>query len=108
MDERFIKRLMASIKCGVCGQPYKKANIKVIGHQEDFWFLNVHCSTCQSHALVAAVVREDTAPEIVTDLTEKEYASFSQANAVESDDVLEIHQFLESFEGDFSLLFSKE
>jgi hypothetical protein len=71
MDERFIKRLMASIKCGVCGQPYKKANIKVIGHQEDFWFLNVHCSTCQSHALVAAVVREDTAPEIVTDLTEK-------------------------------------
>ena len=108
MDERFIKRLMATIKCSVCGRPYKAPNIDVLGHRDDLWFLSVYCPACHSHALVAAVVREDKVAEIVTDLTEEEYAKFAQSDAVEADDVLEIHNFLKSFRGDFSHLFSKE
>ena len=40
MEEGFIKRLMASIKCGACGQHYEVDNINVLGHHKDLWLLS--------------------------------------------------------------------
>jgi hypothetical protein len=57
---------------------------------------------------VAAVIKEGESPEVVTDLTQEEYAKFSEADVVAADDVLDIHNFLEEFDGDFSHIFSKE
>lgn len=105
--DQFLKRLVSNIKCGVCGQRYEATNVKVLGHQDDLWFLGVYCSSCRSRGLAAVVVRESSIVEIVTDLTEAEMARLQQAEAVNIDDLLDIHNFLKHFDGDFARFFSK-
>lgn len=108
VDKSLIKRLLASMKCGTCGQHYEVDNIDVLGQQEDLWFLRVFCSTCRTQYLVVAVVKEGRVPEVITDLTEAELEKFRNMGMVISDDVLDMHDFLKDFDGDFSWLFSRK
>lgn len=108
MEEGLIKRVMASMKCGVCGQRYEPDNINVLGQQEDLWFLRVFCSACQTQYLVAAVIREGKMPEVITDLTEAESDKFRNADKLTADEVLDMHNFLKDFDGDFSRLLSRK
>ncbi|MCL0091955.1 hypothetical protein M1N59_01680 [Dehalococcoidales bacterium] len=104
-----IKRLIASIKCGVCGQHYEVGNIDVLGHHEDLWFLRVFCSACRAQCLVAAVIKKESRlPEVITDLTEAELDKFKNAGMLSADEVLDMHHFLKDFDGDFSRLFSQK
>jgi len=108
MDERLIKRLITNIKCSVCGERYDGENVRFLGRYTDLWFLSVYCPTCQTQGLVAAVLNEEETPELVTDLNEGEYEKFSEMAAVVADDVLDLHNFLKEFNGDFSRLFSNQ
>lgn len=105
MDERQMKKLLASMKCGICGQKYESSNVKILGHREELWFLSVFCQSCCSHGLVAAVVKEGKAMEIVTDLKPEEFQRFKDKESIKADDVLDMHQFLKDFRGDISFLF---
>ena len=107
MEERLIKRLMTSMKCESCGQCYETYNIDVLGHREDLWFLRVFCPNCHTQCLVAAIVREDRIPEVISDLTKKELDEFRDG-LIGTDDVLDMHNFLKDFDGNFSWLFSQE
>ena len=108
MEEGLIKRLMASIKCGVCGQRYEVDNINILGQQEDLWFLSASCPACHTRCLVAAVIREGRVPEVTADLTEAELNRFMNVGKATADEVLDMHNFLKDFDGDFSRLFSQE
>ena len=107
MEEKLIKRFMTSIKCSVCGQRYEVDNVKVLGHQEDLWFLNVSCSACQTQCLMTAVIKESKIPKVITDLTEAELDKFKKMDKLTADEVLDMHSFLKGFDGDFSQLFSQ-
>ncbi len=106
MEERLIKKLMTSMKCEECGQNYEAYNVDVLGHREDMWFLRVHCATCHTQCLVAAVVREEKASQEVNDLTDAEVDE-GQLETIKVDDVLDMHNFLIDFDGDFSQLFNQ-
>lgn len=108
VNDSVIKKLMSSVKCAVCGQHYGKGNIKILGHQEDLWFLDVACSACHTRCLVAAAIKEEKAPEVITDLTEAELGKFRNAAVLTADEVLDMHCFLTDFDGNFSRLFSYE
>lgn len=108
MEEGLIRRLMASIKCGVCGQGYEVDNIDVLGHHEDLWFLSALCPACQARCLVAAVIGEGRVAEVITDLTEAELDRFRNMSRVTTDDVLDMHNFLKGFDGDLSQLCSQD
>jgi hypothetical protein len=107
MDEKFIKKLLSNMKCGICGQPYEAVNINVMGHRDDLWFLSVHCLSCKSQGLVAAVVKEGESPEAVPEHTETNTEKSASSPPIDSDDVLNMYTFLEEFSGDFSSLFPK-
>ncbi len=108
MEEGLIRRLLASIKCGVCGQGYEVDNIDVLGHHEDLWFLGALCQACHARCLVAAVIREGRVPEVITDLTEAELDRFRNMSQVTTDDVLDMHNFLKGFDGNLSRVFSQD
>lgn len=76
-----------------------------MGHREDLWFLSVHCLSCKSQGLVAAVIKEGESPEELPELTEADIARFASSSPIDSDDVLDMHTFLEEFSGDFSSIF---
>jgi len=106
VEERLIKKLMTSMKCEECGQNYESYNVDVLGHREDMWFLRVHCPTCHTQCLVAAVVKEEKVLEEVNDLTDAEMGEHHHETIV-VDDMLDMHNFLTDFNGDFSRLFSQ-
>jgi transcription elongation factor Elf1 len=105
MDDKLIKRLMTNIKCSVCGEHYDGENVRILGRYTDLWFVSVHCPNCQNQGLVAAVLKEGESIELVTDLTEDEYMKFGNTATVDADDVLEVHDFLKDFDGDFARVF---
>ena len=106
LNESVIKKLISSIKCTICGQRYDEDGIKILGHKEDLWFLDVSCSACHNQCLVAAAIKEERAPEVITDLTEAELEKFRNADVLTANEVLDMHNFLADFEGNFSVLFS--
>ncbi|HJX12463.1 MAG TPA: hypothetical protein VJ377_02925 [Dehalococcoidales bacterium] len=108
MEESLIKRLIASIKCGSCGQHYEEDHMEVVEHSDELWFLRVFCSSCHTRCLVAAIIREDSKPEVVTDLTEAELGKFRNADGIREEDLLEMHRFLKDFKGDVPGLFRPE
>ena len=108
MREAFLKRLIAKVDCGVCGQKYEMSNIKVLDQEDGVWFLSVVCSSCGTKGLIAAVVQDGSIAQVITDLTEEEFERFEEGEAVAVDDVLNMHDFLKEFDGDFSRLFSEE
>jgi hypothetical protein len=105
MKEDLLKKLIASIKCGSCGQYYDESHIEVIERSDELWFLKVVCSSCHVHCMVAAIIREDNQPKIITDLTEKELDKFKNKDNVGDEDLLEMHDFLKDFDGDFPRIF---
>ena len=107
MNEHFVKKLMSTMKCGICGKNYEVDNIKVLGRSDDTWFLSAACSDCDSKAMVAAVIKKNKPPEIVSDLTRTETVKFAQAGTIDVDDILDLHDFLNNFDGDFSNLFNQ-
>lgn len=107
MQEAFLKQFFSAMKCGFCGQTYGVENVNILGHQEELWFLSIVCIHCQTQGLVAAVVQEGKTGEAITDLREVEYAKFAQGEVVGIDDVLDVHNFLKDFKGDFLRLFSQ-
>jgi len=102
-----IKKLMTSMKCESCGRNFEFGNIDVLGQREDMWFLRVLCPTCHTQCLVAAVVREGKAPEWIDNLTDAAINE-TRNKTIEIDDVLDMHNFLTDFNGDFSSLFGQE
>ena len=108
MREAFLKRLFSKVNCGVCGQKYDMSNIKIIDQEDGLWVLSVYCSSCGTQGLIAAVVQEGNITEVITDLTEAERERFDDSEVVGVEDVLEIHNFLKEFGGDFASLFSEE
>ncbi len=108
MEERLVKKLLTSIKCCSCGQHYDECSVDILGHSEELWFLRMICSSCSVQSLVAAIIKEDNRPEDTTDLTREEVERFAAVKVVGADDVLDMHTFLQSFDGDFSRLLNEE
>ena len=108
MREAFLRRLFAKVSCGICGQKYDAANIRILDQEDGLWVLSVYCGSCGTQGLIAAVVQDGNVTDVITDLTEAEYERFDERQAVVMDDVLEMHGFLKEFDGDFSGLFSQD
>jgi hypothetical protein len=108
IEESFIRKLIASIKCGSCGQPYEESHIDFIERNEELWFVRVVCSSCHTGCMVAAIIREDTKPKLATDLTEDEIEKFKDLGNISEDDLLDMHDFLKDFDGNFPRFFRQK
>jgi hypothetical protein len=114
MEEKLIKKFMTSIKCSVCGQSYEVDCVEILGHQEDVWFLDVFCPFCETECLVAALInggknkpRSKTRMRAASDLTTSETGRFKNIGKPSKDDMLDMHNFLKEFNGEFDRLFAK-
>jgi hypothetical protein len=100
MDDQLFGSLLSGVRCKHCGQPYEPANTELLGHQGSLWVFSVHCGSCNSRSLAFANVRQGGAPETETHPVE-EFKNEPSA-PISMYDVLEMHVFLEDFDGDFA------
>ncbi len=105
MNESIMKKLIASINCGVCHELYNADNIKILGHEDDMWVISAICSKCKTKALVATIVEEEDI-ESIADLSEIEYLEVKDGEPVHIGDVLDMQEFLNNYSGNLSEMFS--
>lgn len=107
-EEQLVKEMvLASVrKCIVCGHRYGSEDIEIVGHHDECWFLSMVCEHCQTQGLVAAMVGDSGPAEIVTDFVEEEEGLIGE-EPVTVEDVLDMHEFLDTFDGDFRHLFAE-
>jgi hypothetical protein len=106
MDEELLKRLISTVRCFKCGGFYVEDHARVLGYYGDTAFLSVYCSECRRRDIVAAVVKEVSVADLDGDTVGEQQAKFRYMIPVSEGDVQAIHDFLEGFDGDFSLLFT--
>lgn len=117
-EERIKQLMLAAVaRCGECRRRYALEDFDVIGHRDHLWMVTVICEGCRSQGFITAIV-EDPANstttangvggQSLTDLTSTEVARFADTAPVNSVDLLDIHEFLDDFDGDFATLFGRQ
>ncbi|MEA3346218.1 MAG: hypothetical protein U9Q78_08300 [Chloroflexota bacterium] len=92
--EQLIRYLAAHTECPVCGHRYDPDDFEVLHEGENLLVLLITCHHCQTEGLLMASVQEQRS----------EPRRVEEAKPITADDVLDIHCFLERFEGDLETL----
>jgi len=118
-SEKQIKRIVLDRmeRCSVCHRGFEPDDVHVLSRKSDMWMLMVSCGECQARNFVAAVIGDGDAEEaqlalrrlgeqhVRTGSDIEPEAEGMAGEPVSVDDVIEIHQFLQGFDGDFKTLF---
>ncbi len=82
--------------CPRCEKSYEPRQAKVIGEKEDSHLLWIECSQCSCAILAVVVIDKNGvySAGLVTDADAREAYRFSNAPAIDVDDVLEMHGLL--------------
>jgi hypothetical protein len=119
--EKQIKRIVLDRmeRCSVCHRSFEPDDVQVLSRKSDMWMLMVSCGECHARNFVAAVIGDGDAEEAqlalrrlgeehlrsrLETVTEAEVEDIT-SEPVSIDDVLEVHEFLKGFDGDFRQLF---
>jgi hypothetical protein len=122
-----IKRIVLNRmeRCVVCHREFEVDDIHVISRKPDIWTMLVECTECHARNFVAAVLNDGDPQEAQLALrrltqdalgsTEEDEGSFVEpfvaseappaGERVTAGDVVDMHEFLEAFDGDFRELF---
>jgi hypothetical protein len=111
-------------RCTVCHRRFVEDDVEVVSRKSDVWLMIVQCKDCHSRSF-AAVVGDTSAPidteslfgfradgsieitfEMDADFHDVELETGDDVDPVNVDDLLEMHDFLDSFDGDFKTLFA--
>jgi len=109
-------------RCAVCHREFGTQDIHVISRRPEMWTMLVECEDCHSRNFVAAVMNDGDPQEAqlaLRRLTEEavgkiptfekepiaELVEVPEGPTVNAGDVVDMHQFLDEFDGDFQRLF---
>ncbi|CAA9581921.1 MAG: hypothetical protein AVDCRST_MAG59-4900 [uncultured Thermomicrobiales bacterium] len=119
-SEKQIKRVVLNRmeRCSVCHSEFATDDIQVVSRRADMWMMVVTCNECHGRNFVAAVLGDGDPDEaqlalrklseggqIGLDTPEIREAAVSAGPPVSVDDVIDMHEFLAGFDGDFERLF---
>ena len=121
-SEKQIKRIVLDRmeRCSVCHRGFEPDDVHVLSRKSDMWMLMVSCGECQARNFVAAVIGDGDAEEaqlalrrlgeehVRTRTDIEPEAEGMSGEPVSVDNVIEVHQFLQGFDGDFKTLFSDQ
>lgn len=103
---RLVLKLVTRLRCAECGTAYDLHDFALVERRPDVWVLSAQCRQCgtSSHVVVLMYVEPESEP--VVDLSPEELRLRDEWPAITADDVLDVHQILEEFDGDLDDLFS--
>ena len=107
---KFLREQAKNYDCSVCGTNHSKSEISVLGKREGGWVVRVTCSKCETAITLLVYIGEKS------EATAKPLAAAQRAAdpvtrrprkpPVSLDEVLDAHDFLESYNGDVRELFA--
>ena len=107
-------------RCSVCHRHFSTDDVHIINRQPDMWTMLVECTDCHSRNFVAALMNDGDPTEArlalrrLSDSVAEEAIeapavdpadTLPPGDPVDAGDVLDMHTFLDAFDGDFKRLF---
>lgn len=108
-------------RCSVCHRVFSTDDIHIINRQPGMWTMMVECTDCHSRNFVAALMNDGDPGEArlalrrLSNAVSRELASPAReidpadtlpaGEPVSASDVVDMHEFLREFDGDFKRLF---
>ena len=120
-SDRQIKRIVLTRmdRCGVCHRAFVPDDIQVLSRKPDMWMMLVECADCRARNFVAAVLNDGDPAEAQLALRRLSEGAGREPDqppipseappsgrTVDAHDVLDMHEFLATFDGDFRRLFA--
>jgi hypothetical protein len=105
-QEHLLKQLISSYRCQICRRSFERSQVRLAARHEQLWLVSVRCSLCRNQQVFWISLKDDEGESFLRDVTRDEDEQFAELPAVTGDDVLDMHEFLRDFNGDFRRLFS--
>jgi uncharacterized Zn finger protein len=104
--QELIRSIRALMRCPNCGSSYHTSSIRVLEEADMACLIHLECSRCGMPVLATIVARTERIeqPKIITGIKEKDLDQRDKLSPLTVDDVLNMHQFLQNFDGDFESL----
>lgn len=115
--EELIKNIQAMIKCPSCGSAYKKESINFLGQLGEAVLVQLNCYICKMPVMATIVVsgtnREvpnaqdlerysKQLPRFFSEIKDKKSENTDRGDEkISSDEIIDMHGFLENFDGNF-------
>jgi hypothetical protein len=102
---RFLREQAKGYDCNVCGQNHSRSDIRVLGKLESAWIVRVTCAKCQTSFKLLVVVDDDrAAASPVKESGHGTPPAHSTSPVVSVDEVLDAHEFFQSWDGTVSTI----
>lgn len=107
-----VHQIKKNIPCPKCQESYSEEDITFIGSLwDEFTFFHAHCFQCEAESIINVNLQMDHQKMVLP--KEKEPSKKRLGNAprkgkVSTNDILDVHNFLQNFDGDFENLFRQE
>jgi hypothetical protein len=96
-----IKYLKKAVPCSNCEKKLVNEDLSVLYTHGSEALLHVNCGTCRNQLIVHITILEQTSEKSAVNITT------AKPKTINQNDVLEIHSFLNQFNGDFKQLFTE-
>jgi hypothetical protein len=106
-QERLLKQLISTFRCSVCRRSFEREHVRVAARQEQLWIVSVRCSLCRNQQVFWVALKENGDETILRDLSDAEEEQFAEMDPVTADEILDMHEFLANFDGDFKAFFAR-
>jgi transcription elongation factor Elf1 len=114
----WLRTQLTSFTCPACGRRYRGSKIRLLAERDGLFFVDLDCARCGSHTVAIVTVEMDDATASITDISDLTLSIDelpihlgeelpAAAALVTPDDVLEMHEFLAEFDGNFGRLFAQ-
>jgi hypothetical protein len=109
IESLVIRYLIAHTQCSGCGQHYEPQDVHVHSHRGQVWLASLTCRQCGLKAMVMAALQlQGTSAESqAVEQDADEIATIQELGPIGSDEILDVHRFLDDFRGDMRGLFQK-
>ncbi len=109
MDKQQLQELIRSIKslmrCPNCGSSYRTSSIQLLEEMDMACLIHLECKQCGMPVLATIIAKTERVeqPKIMTNIGVKEVdlTGEEKLSQVTVDDVINMHEFLKNFDGDF-------
>lgn len=101
---RLVLQLVTRLRCVECGRLYEPEDFVLVHRWEDMWVLSTRCRNCNELCHVVVYMQLGAEPEPIIDLTPEEIETAGDWPPITADDLLDVHAFLQEFDGDFEKL----
>jgi hypothetical protein len=102
MDKSFMHQSLQMLHCPQCGNLYTNSEVGVLQESDMAVLATITCSKCHHQSIVTLSMGNNINMNLPTDLRPIEIGKFLQSEPLDTNDLLDIYQYLKKTKGNFN------